>query len=323
LRTLIQALDVDGRCGPDAWLRQATDPTLPQLLARFGHRAAGEWELAHPRWREQPATLQQLLRTHRLDSRDAPRPALEKARRRRERAERRLPQMLSACGASSVVEQVQRDLATVRNLLPYREIGKHYLMMGYDLIRQAVEALADRLDLGPDIYFLTMQELRQYVAGERLATQGQATTLVGQRRFQWQVLSRVALPDVVDGQTIDGILNDVPSAAGDEWIEATSLSNGVARGPVRLVAEQTAVVDPARTGYVLVCEALDPSLTPLLAGACALVVRRGGMLSHGAAVARQMGLPAVACPRLPVSINDANWLVVDGSRGRVRMERGT
>ncbi len=322
LRTLIQALDADWRCGPDAWLRQATDPTLPQLLARFGHRAAGEWELAQPRWREQPATPQQLLRTRRLELGNGPPLAREEARRRRERAEKRLPQMLAACGASSTLQQVQRDLATVRTLLPYREIGKHYLMMGYDLIRQTVEALADRLDLGSDIYFLTMQELRQYVAGERLATQGQVTTQVGQRRFHWQMLTRVALPDVVDGEAIDRILNDVPLAAGDQWIEATSLSNGVARGPVRMVAERTPMVDPARTGYVLVCETLDPSLTPLMAGACALVVRRGGMLSHGAAVARQMGLPAVACPRLPVSINDANWLIVDGSRGRVRLERG-
>jgi pyruvate,water dikinase len=279
----------------------------------------GEMELANPRWHEESASVEQLLYKHASGVGDSSDHLFKQAQKRRVRAETRLPKMLAAHGASSLVESIQEDLAVVKQLLPYREIGKHYLMEGYDLIRQVIQSLADRLQLGKDIYFLDLKELHRCGAGLPLADSVEPSMLTEQRRFQWQVLQRVSLPDFVDANSLEHVQRRIPVAGDEGWIDATALSNGVARGPiVRLDDHDSA--DVRRTGYVLVCTALDSGLTALMSGACALVVQRGGILSHGAAVARQLGIPAVALANL--RFEGAKWLVVDGSRGRVKMERG-
>ena len=55
-------------------------------------------------------------------------------------------------------------------------------------------------------------------------------------------------------------------------------------------------LDVSEARYVLVCPSTDPGWTPLFMNACALIVERGGVLSHGAIVARDFGIPAVVCP---------------------------
>ena len=62
-RTLVEGLEVDWRCGPDAWLEQAAEAevSLSPFLKRYGHRAPEEMELATPRWREEPADVEHLL----------------------------------------------------------------------------------------------------------------------------------------------------------------------------------------------------------------------------------------------------------------------
>ncbi len=319
-RALVQGLEVDWRCGPDAWLQQGAELSLPEFLQRYGHRAMGEMELANPRWHEESASLEQLRRQYSSRASDTSDHLLERAHDRRARAESRLPKILAAHGASSLVGAIREDLAAARQLLPYREIGKHYLMQGYDLIRQVIQALADRLNLAGDIYFLKLDELHRCGAESPLADNVDRATLIEKRRFSWRVLQRLSIPDYVDADALDQIPPHSPEEEDGGWIDATALSNGVARGPI-LTWEDASPVDAQRTGYVLVCTALDPGLTPLLSGACALVVERGGVLSHGAAVARQLGIPAVACANLRHRLEGASWLVVDGSRGRVMMER--
>ena len=139
--------------------------------------------------------------------------------------------MLGAQGGGSFLTPIQQDLAVARQLLPYREIGKHYLMMGYDLIRQVIQALGRRLDLGTDIYFLTLDELHQCVGSETTAGDVDCGPLIEQRRLRWQTLQKVPLPDVVDSNSLDGLLQQPAPVEGDGWIAATALSNGLARGP--------------------------------------------------------------------------------------------
>ena len=316
---MVQGLEADWRSGPEAWLQSSSDLSMSEFLDRFGHRAIGEMELANPRWHEDSASLERLLTQCASGVGDASAGLFKKTQKRHVRAETRLPTMLAAHGASSLVESIQQELAVVKQLLPYREIGKHYLMEGYDLIRQVIQVLADRLQLGTDIYFLEVAELHRCGAGLPLVDDVHPSMLTEQRRFQWQVLQRVSLPDFVDADSLEHVQRRLPSAGDEGWMDATALSNGVARGPI-LRLDDHASVDLRQTGYVLVCTALDSGLTALMSGACALVVERGGILSHGAAVARQLGIPAVALANW--RLEGAKWLVVDGSRGRVKMERG-
>jgi pyruvate,water dikinase len=317
---LIQGLEADWRSGPEVWWQHSGKADLPEFLARFGHRASNEFELAEPRWHENSEVAQRLLRTF-YSCGDTSRHLTVRAREIRARAEQQLPRLLAAHGASSLAEKINRYLTMVHQLLPYREIGKHYLMLGYDLIRQVIVALADQLDLGGDIFFLRLKELQQLAVGESITGDRGAASLIERRRFRWQTLQRIALPNVVDRSALEHLFDDVSCNTQDGWTDATALSSGVARGPVYSVTDESTALDPQRTGYVLVCRTLDMGLTHLMTGACALVVERGGMLSHGAAVARQLGIPAVACSGLPPLTGGVTWLVVDGSRGRVRLER--
>ncbi len=94
------------------------------------------------------------------------------------------------------------------------------------------------------------------------------------------------------------------------------MAPGVATGVARIVA------DPQSAGllgndYILVCASTDPGWTPLFLNARGLVVERGGVLSHGAIVARDFGIPAVAAPHATRQLQDGDLVCVDGNQGKV------
>ncbi len=92
----------------------------------------------------------------------------------------------------------------------------------------------------------------------------------------------------------------------------------MASGPARIVFDPQDQRDLG-TQYVLVCPSTDPGWTALFVNARGLVVERGGVLSHGAIVARDFGIPAVVCPQATRLIADGARVQVDGNRGVVRM----
>ena len=81
---------------------------------------------------------------------------------------------------------------------------------------------------------------------------------------------------------------------------------------------EPAAAPPGEGGYVLVCPTTDPAWVPLFARARGLVMETGGVLSHGAIVAREFGLPAVAgLPGATRRIRTGQMIRVDGGRGIV------
>jgi pyruvate,water dikinase len=96
---------------------------------------------------------------------------------------------------------------------------------------------------------------------------------------------------------------------------------GVASGPARLI-EDVEDLFRFQSGEVLVCDAVDPNMTFVVPMACAVVERRGGMLIHGAIIAREYGLPCVTgVPRATSLISDGDPLIVDGYLGIVTVSR--
>ncbi len=92
---------------------------------------------------------------------------------------------------------------------------------------------------------------------------------------------------------------------------------GFAAGPARRVrgAED---LGRFRDGEVLVCDAIQPTMTQLVPLASAIVERRGGMLIHGAIIARELGIPCVNGVAAAVEqVRDGDWLTVDGDLGIV------
>jgi pyruvate,water dikinase len=106
-----------------------------------------------------------------------------------------------------------------------------------------------------------------------------------------------------------------PSESGT-W-SGIAVSPGTATGAARILYTPT---DAARLqqGDVLVAPSTDPGWTPLFLRASAIVVETGGFLSHGAIVAREYGIPAVAnIPGILNALRDGESITVDGSRGCV------
>ena len=284
--------------------------TLDDFLRRFGHRSIGEMELATPRWREDCTYLQQTIARLRANPGRPPTEIHLQNVARRQQAERELPTVLEKAGGSSMREDIEANLAEARALLPYRESGKFYLMMGYELIRHALEELARRWDLGGSIYFLQREDLARFpVEADAL----RATA--AERKRRWQALQRLDAPEIVDSNNLDTLGTAPPIVATSELI-GTAMAPGVATGIARVVA------DPQTDGqlgadYILVCASTDPGWTPLFLGARGLIVERGGVLSHGAIVDRDFGIPAVACPHATKQLHNGDLVRVDGNQGRV------
>ncbi|TVR45428.1 MAG: hypothetical protein EA402_04470 [Planctomycetota bacterium] len=283
---------------------------LEDFLARFGHRASGEMELATPRWREDPEALDGMLTAAKRISLDDLRARHQAAAQQRQAAEDGLDETLYRWGARSHGPRIRHLISRAQTLLPYREKGKYYLMMGYDLIRRCLLELARRYDMGPDIFYLTPAELTDYPQ-----RRDELRECIEARRIRSQAHQRLDLAPVIDSEQLEQLGIPDESDSGEER-DGIAISAGISTGTVRIVHDPRDAHDLGE-GYILVCPSTDPGWTPLFIGAHGLVVERGGTLSHGAIVARDFGIPAVTLPRATSWLADGERIRVDGNRGRV------
>ncbi|MEX0652579.1 MAG: PEP/pyruvate-binding domain-containing protein [Phycisphaeraceae bacterium] len=313
---LTTALDGDTTYEQDAMLEDVAHgrADMPEFLERFGHRTGGEMELAEPRWREDPSYLEQIATRLRKDT--GPSLAERHAQNvaKRHDAERKLPDALAHHGGSAFRERIDEQLQLARTLLPYREAGKHYLMMGYELIRQAIVELGRRWDLGRDVFYLQLDELDRFEHDRDALLE-----TLEQRKVHCQALQRLDMPNVIDSATLDA-LGQPPELEGADAFEGSAVSAGTAIGVARIVRDPREAGDLGE-GYILVCPSTDPGWTPLFIGARGLIVERGGTLSHGAIVARDFGIPAIVCPNATRLIHSGDELRVDGNTGRITVTR--
>ncbi len=125
-----------------------------------------------------------------------------------------------------------------------------------------------------------------------------------------------------DGRAFYEGLRAAPSAeAGENTLTGSPVSPGSVEGKVRVVFDpRQANLQP---GEVLVCPGTDPAWTPLFLTASALVMEVGGMMTHGAVVAREYGIPAIAgVDRATERLVTGQRVRVDGSAGVVEIIEG-
>ena len=271
---------------------------LDAFLEAYGHRAASSWELFSPRWREQPDQVLRLARTTAAGA--DPRPD-QRARQARVDAElRRLPRPLR----STVV--------MTRRYLQLREDQRFHFDRVLWRWKEALLWL--EADVGLQLRYLQRGELESLLDGE--VTDGLARELVAERSaaFAEEVARRAAgdePPDFLVGDAAAG------GVASGRRLTGQGISTGVLTGTARVLRS----LDDAgrlRPGDILVTRATDPGWTPLFHVAGGLVMELGGMLSHGAVVAREYGLPAVVrVPDATRAIADGRTITVDGGRGVV------
>ena len=176
-----------------------------------------------------------------------------------------------------------------------------------------------------DMFYLTAEELMLLVRGKEAGTDARQLAELptprrlaesrpkelAQRREHWKNWKdRVPATFLFDGVETEG-----EETGGDE-VSGRGVSQGVARGPAR-VLESSTDMETVQSGDILVVSNLDPAWTsifPLIAG---LVAETGGVLSHGAVLAREYGIPAV------MGIPDANRLFPSGTHVEIDGDRGS
>jgi len=141
--------------------------------------------------------------------------------------------------------------------------------------------------------------------------------VIATRRKERALALSLEVPPVVFSDDLEAIGRSAPPEPGRAQFHGVPLSAGVAEGPA-LVLTDAGSAPSAQAGYILVCPSTDPSWVPLFVQARGLVMESGGVLSHGAIVAREFGLPAVAgLPGIQRQLRSGQRLRVDGSRGTV------
>jgi len=278
--------------------------SVEQWLAEYGHRAPDEFDLGAPRWRETPELVARLAE-HMKDTISP----LQRHNTRADDITSRAAQMSASLPPARRDEFAER-LALVHRYIRFREDAKHYLMLGYDLLRDMLLDAGRRLDIGDGASLLEIEELH-----DALVSGVAPLHLIEKRRELRMAEKRLALPDVITESDL-GSLGEAPALTGGDRLDTFILSGGTCSGPARIVHSPQDAGDLG-SGYVLVCPSTDPSWTPLFVGACGVVLERGGTLSHGAVVAREMGLPAVVLSDATRLIEEDEEITVDGQRGAV------
>ncbi len=290
----------------DAQLHEvaAGSRTLESWLVEHGHRAAGEFDLAAPRWREQPKALREFAM--RIAGAENP---LARHERTAAEVKQRLDSLRDRLGPHDQAEFDQR-LDLLRRYIAFREDAKDLLMLGYDLLRDVAMEAGRRLEVGADIFYLTSEDLF-----DALRVGYAPQHLIEQRKASYAAEEKLSLPRVIDAEAIEA-LGEARLAPRTGGYQAFAVSAGEASGCARILHSPTDARDLEK-GYILVCPSTDPSWTPLFVNAAGLVLECGGTLSHGAVVAREMGLPAVVVPDATKLFRDGELLHVDGRRGWV------
>ncbi len=274
-----------------------------EFLKRFGHRGSQEMELAQPRWAEDPSALDHLPAPAEAVAGEEPAQRWEKVA---------AEAGLSALERAALGPQVK----ALHTYLSLRETAKHHFMRGYALIRRALVELDRRHHLNGGIFFLVPEEL-PHLGQDNYPIAG---LIADRRRFRAAALT-LEVPPVIFSDDLEAIGRPVPVEGADS-LQGLPLSAGTAEGPALVLHEPRTDGLPAEP-YVLVCPSTDPAWVPLFARARALVMEVGGVLSHGAIVAREYGLPAVAgIPGVQKRLRSGQRLRVDGARGTVTVLPG-
>jgi pyruvate,water dikinase len=281
-------------------------------LDTYGMRCVGEIDITRPRWSERPSTLVPLILGNIKNFEPGEsRRRFEQGRQEAWAKEQDLLKRLRAGpDGEEKAEETKRMIDRVRTFIGYREYPKYGMVSRYFVYKRALMEEAERLVRAhvlresEDIFYLTFQELHDVVRTHHVDDR-----LIRRRKDAFRSYQALTPPRVLtsDGEGIDGAYrrDDVPSGA----LVGLAVSAGTVEGRARVILDiARADLEP---GDILVTAHTDPSWTPLFVAVTGLVTEVGGLMTHGAVIAREYGLPAV------VGVVDATRLILDGQRIRV------
>ncbi|HDR6268162.1 MULTISPECIES: phosphoenolpyruvate synthase [Bacillus cereus group] len=290
---------------------------IDAFLNKYGMRCSGEIDITKTRWSEQPATIIPMILNHIRDfeygaSKRKFAEGLQEALKKEEELLERLQHLPDG---EQKVEETKRMIRNIRNFIGYREYPKYGMIHRYFIYKQALLKEAEKLVQNnvineiEDIYYLTFEELHEVVRTNKLDDE-----VIHKQKNEYKLYEKLTPPRVItsDGEIITGKYNreNLPAEA----IVGLPVSSGVVEGRARVILnmEDANLED----GDILVTAFTDPGWTPLFVSIKGLVTEVGGLMTHGAVIAREYGLPAV------VGVENATKLIKDGQRIRVHGTEG-
>jgi phosphohistidine swiveling domain-containing protein len=318
------ALEGDDPVGDLRRASTTASGALDELIARFGHRAPAELELANPSWRMDPRPV---LDTVRLELRRAA--AADEAPAIRAKAEAELAGRVSKVKLPLVKAALRKS----QHMMASRENGKLPAVLLWDELRRLLGAAAPRLvDRGvlPSrraIHYLRHQELHAVLRGDA----GPGVDEIERRQEAHRRCLALDLPELVEVgpgwiRPLDdafirarGMLPPEKLAADITRLHGIAAAPGTVTGTARVLDDP---LDEFEAGAVLFARTVDPGWAPVLACAGAVVLDIGGVLSHGAVVARELGVPCVVNVKVGTErAVSGTTVTVDGSTGEVLLAR--
>jgi pyruvate,water dikinase len=282
---------------------------LDEFLRRHGHRASSSsWEIFSPRWVENPEAVQRLIRPYRENVLSDPTALAEAQEARSQQALVELKRRSRTPAGRLLVSLV----SLTREYLQLREDQRY----AFDRLLFAMKGIL--LRHGCDLWGQEHQHLVAYLWAEELHSDASASTLLQtaqDRHAEWSEMSRAPIPPVfLNPEKI------FERSATDPRLRGLGISSGVHTGRVRIL-KSPEEAEEFQAGDVLVASATDPGWTPLFLLAGAVVLELGSLLSHGAVLAREYGIPAVVnVPEVLEKLAEGQKITVDGTRGVVWLD---
>ena len=295
----------DARDAIDAW------------LGRYGMRGPGEIDITRPRWRERPSMLLPMILAN-VKTFERGAAARQFAHGLAEAAKKEadlLARLRVLPDGEQKAEQTKRMIERLRAFAGYREHPKYAMVSRYFVYKQALMEEAERLvqagviDEREDIFFLRFDELEEVVR-----RQSADRRLIRERREAFRTYQALRPPRVLtsEGEMLSGRYRR--GGVPDDALVGLAVSSGIIEGRARVVLD---MVDARlERGDILVTAYTDPSWTPLFVAIGGLVTEVGGLMTHGAVIAREYGLPGV------VGVQQATRVIRDGQRIRVNGTAG-
>ena len=291
---------------------QEARDALRAFLDKYGMRCVGEIDITRPRWTERPTTLVPMILGNIKNFQPGAgerrfEQGLQEARRKEQDV---LERVRALPDGAQKAEETKRNIDRVRTFIGYREYPKYGMVRRYFVYKQALLEEAGRLVRAhvlrekEDIFYLTLHELCDV-----LRTQQVDDELVRQRKDEFIAYQALTPPRVLtsDGEAVAGTYRREAVPAGA--LVGLPVSAGTVEGRARVILDMAQA--DMETDDILVTAYTDPSWTPVFVAILGLVTEVGGLMTHGAVIAREYGLPAV------VGVEHATRLIRDGQRIRV------
>eukprot|EP00026_Physarum_polycephalum_P004812 Phypoly_transcript_04836.p1 GENE.Phypoly_transcript_04836~~Phypoly_transcript_04836.p1 ORF type:complete len:501 (+),score=106.57 Phypoly_transcript_04836:466-1968(+) len=295
-----------------------------EFLEKFGFRAINELEAASTRWDEDPSfVLRQVLTLAEQSKQELPTKKVETGEAKRKKTEEALLAQVPflqryitrwAIGKLQDFTRLRENAKSV--LVQFISLARHYLLRAASLFAQR-GLLAAR----DDVFMLTSDDVYEMFAikrGDEAEHGKRIRALVRENAALMERQRKLAFPDLFVGEVPRFASRAKSDEENENYLKGLGASCGVVQGTARVLHSPNDRAKLLSPKDILVCASTDPAWTPLFACCSGLVSVHGGMLSHGAIVAREFGLPAVLSVADALSvISDGMTIIVDGNEGSV------